>query len=291
MADGYQVRTTISARGIVTVRQRPTLLLMKVSLKAAEATLELGLARLKKQCESAADWLKRLNAVSVEFGEPYFADQDATDPLKQMGATAAKVLSRRPGRAPAAEPGRKVIVILTALWDIAALSAEELLVFVDRLHYEAAGDEKAAAEEAAPVAEEHEVTEENAAWLMSQEMIRQSMAQLAAQHGEGRDPQFLFIARLGEEEVDKATEEALDQARRNAERQARALAMPLGQVGMVMMSFGGPEYDRADQIMQRQRCGALLTGCTYTPSENEIVSDDPRSAEFRVKVDVNYYME
>src|SRR5437762_13303376 len=103
MADATPTRTFIMSSGVVTVRQRPSSLLMKVSLHAAEATLELGLAKLKKQCEAAAQWLQRLDAVRVDFGEPHFADQADTDPLKHMRAATAQALGQRPATASSGE--------------------------------------------------------------------------------------------------------------------------------------------------------------------------------------------
>ncbi len=51
MAGANPERGSVNSSGAVTVRQRPSLLLMKFPFKAAEATLELGLAKLKEQRE------------------------------------------------------------------------------------------------------------------------------------------------------------------------------------------------------------------------------------------------
>jgi hypothetical protein len=67
--------------------------------------------------------------------------------------------------------------------------------------------------------------------------------------------------------------------------------MRLGKLCSVHSGVGGLDQGRPDKLMNRQRCGALLAGSSYDLGEQEIVSDDPRSAEFTVSVNVNYYLE
>jgi hypothetical protein len=280
MTDDPQSQTRVMSSGTVTVRQRPSLLLMKVPLHAAEATLELGLTRLKKQCEAASRWLTRLNAIRVEFGEPHFAGQADMDPLKQMRAATGLALGQRAAKSPSSERKRDVNVVLTAMWDIAAMSAEETLVFVDRLQFEAATDAGAA-----------EPAEESPRWATPEEQAHRFMPPIGEPPTEDRAPQFLFIAQLGEEQLAKVSAEAFALARQNAERLARTVGMRLGKLGFVHYGVGGPEIGRTDKLLNRQRCGALLAGSSYDLGENEIVSDHPQSADFTVKVDVQYQLE
>ena len=67
-------RATVSGDGTATVWERPHLLVMTLPLRAAEATLDLGLAKLRASRDEAAGWLRRLGAARVEPGEPHFAD-------------------------------------------------------------------------------------------------------------------------------------------------------------------------------------------------------------------------
>jgi hypothetical protein len=272
-------QTRVMCSSTVTVRQRPSLLLMKVPLLAAEATLELGLTRLKKQCEAASRWLQRLDPLRVEFGEPHFAGQADLDPMKQLRAATRVALRQRAAKTSSRERKRDVIVVLTALWPIAGMSAEETLVFVDRLQFEAATDAGAPepAEECPPATPE--------------EQVQEMMAQLAEPPTVDRGPQFLFIAQLGEEPLAKATTEAFTLARQNAERLAWAMGMRLGKLGSVHHTIGGPEPGRPDKLLKGQRCAAILAGSAYDLGENEIVSDDPQSAAFTVKVNLHYQLE
>jgi hypothetical protein len=181
---------------------------------------------------------------------------------------------------PPGERNRDVIVVTTAIWDIAALSAEEALVFVDRLQFEAATDAVAVAP-----------AEEPQAWASPEDKIREFMTHLGRPAAEDRSPQFLFLARMGDEQLADAYAEAFALARRNAESLAQAAGMRLGKLASVHHNLGGPELGRTDKIMNMQRCGALLAGSSYELGENEMVSDDLRSAAFTVKVHVQYQAE
>src|SRR5262245_24187717 len=167
MADANPSRTTVSASGAVTVRQRPSLLLMKVRLRAAEPTLELGLSKLKAQCDAASQWLKRLGALRVEFGEPHFDDQTDKDPMTRMRVAAARAMGKRPGPPPTANRERGVNVVATAVWQIEALSADQPLVLLDRLRFEAAEDAGSA-----------EAAEETPSWASPEEQIREMMTRM-----------------------------------------------------------------------------------------------------------------
>jgi hypothetical protein len=279
MADDARAQTRITSSSTVTVRQRPSWLLLKIPLHAAEATLELGLARLKKQCEAASRWLKRLEAVRVEFGEPHFAGRNDADPLQPMRAAAARALGQRPAQNPPGDRPRELLVVLTAMWRISEMSAEETLVFMDRLQFEAADGEAA------------EPADEPQPWASPQEQLHEILARMGQPSAADRAPQFLFISELGEEQWAKAFEEAFTQARLKAERQARALGRRLGRLGHVSQGVNLVDGARTDLVMRRQRCMGLLAGASYSLSGNDIVSDDPRCVDFAVKVDAHYALE
>src|SRR4051794_36600726 len=138
MTEASRPRSTVSTNGTATVRLRPALLLMLVRVRAAAATLELGLADVKQRCAEAARRLTRLGAARVEAGEPHEDDCADPDPMVRIRASATP---RRPRPADAPLPERPgVNITLTATWDIAALSAEEVLVLVDQLRFDAAAD-------------------------------------------------------------------------------------------------------------------------------------------------------
>jgi len=272
MADAGGSRTTINGHGTVTARQRPSLMLMILRLRAAEQTLELGLAKLKKQCDFSTQWLKRLNAISVDFGEPHFDDQVVKDPLARARAAAVKK--------PPAKDGptlRGVNVVLTAVWEITTLSTEKILVLVDQLRLEATDDLGST-----------ETPAEPPTWSTPEEQIRGIMAQFQQPPEDDRAPQFLFIARLTDELVEKAYTEAFSQAQLSAKRLARVAGLSPGNLQLHSIHTNRVAQSRQDQIMDRQRCAALLASGSYDLSENDAVSDIFRLIEFTISVNVSY---
>src|SRR5262245_25035596 len=114
MNDTGYPRSTITTNATGAVKQRPALLLMMVRVRAAEATLELGLVDVRQRCADAVRRLTRLGAARVETGEPHWDDHANPDPMAKMRA-AAMPRRGRPGNATPADR-RGVNVSLTAIW-------------------------------------------------------------------------------------------------------------------------------------------------------------------------------
>lgn len=277
-ADTGQKEMTIGGKGSVAVRQRPSLLLMKFPMRAAEATLEMGLAKLKGQREAAEQWLKRLGAVRIDFGEPHFADQAEMDHMTRAQMRATGSLKRRLPKSSTGERASGLRLVLTAYWDIASMSAEETLMLLDRLRFEVAGDAGTA-----------ETAEEPPSWLSPEDRLREFASQMIQPPADEETPQFLFISRLDEEQLTKALTAAVAQAQRDAERGARAAGLQLAGLKWVNSTCAN---DRGhERMMERQRCAGLLAGSSYDLAEDEIVSDDLRSVEFRVSASMWYFLE
>lgn len=272
--------TRINAQGAVTIRQKPKLLLMKIDLEAVAATLELALTNIKKQCAAASRWLQGLAANSVEFGEPHFVNPVADDPLRRAQEITARAMGRRAPAPPPTERQRTVHVILTALWDVAAMSAEERLVFLDRLQFEATQDSS-----------NSEATEQGVESRLAgpeeqmQEILTEMMKPISR---DTRQPQFLFISQLEEAALVEANLQAFQLACRQVERLTAAAGLPPGRLESVSYGHNYGDASRSDRIMERQRCLGILEGTSYLLSDKEVISEDPRSVDFTVSVTVGY---
>jgi len=165
------------------------------------------------------------------------------------------------------------------MWDITAMSAEEVLALVDRLRFDAAAD-----------ADPPEEPEEPPPWEDPHEQMRSALAQMTELPPDDPSPKFLYVARPGEAELAKAAADAYTAARRVAERLAGAASRRLG--GLVSVSTGvGLADHRTDRLMERQRCGALLATSSYALREGEVVSDDPRTTEITITVHATHHLE
>jgi hypothetical protein len=276
MTDAPRPRTTVSTTATATVRLRPVLLLMLVRVRAAAATLELGLGDVKQRCTDVVRRLTRLGATRVEAGEPHEDDRANPDPAARIQA-AALPRRHRPADAPLPER-RGVNVLLTAIWDIAGRSAEEVLVLVDQLRFDAAD-----ADPPAPPAEPP-------AWSGPEEQMRAIMAQMTELPPEDLSPKFLYLARPTEEQLVRAAGEAYGVARRQAEHLAHAAGRRLGELSSLNSSaYGGDS--RPDRLMERQRCAALLGASSYDLREGEVVSADSRAVEVTITVHATHHLE
>jgi hypothetical protein len=250
-------------------------MLMRIILRAAEATLELSLARLAKERLVTEQWLRRLGAARVAFDEPHFPELAAKGPEAMYRATATRAVGRK--SEPEAQP-REVQLVSMGMWEIGEQSTEATLILLDRLRFEAAREPA-----------EAEAAEEPPAWASPEEQIRGMLEQMAAPPEDEQAPQFLFIARAPEEALEQAGAEAFAAARQDAQRLARAAGQRLGRLTSINFQMHTPS--RTDRLMERQRCSALLADGPYELSEDEVISDSPRAAEFTIGINVHYDLE
>ena len=277
MADPINRRSIVSADHTVSIRLRPAVLLVIARVRAAAATLDLGLAEVRRRAEDAVHRLTRLGASRAWAGIAHPDDQADADPVAaQMRAMAAR-RRQPPPAAPAARPG--VNVAVAATWDIAELTAEGVFALVDRLRFDI---------DVAADADPPDQTEAPSPWADPAEQIQRMMAQ-AAQPPDDRSPKFLYLARATDEQLTRAAAEAYGSARRRAARLAVAAGLRLGGVSSLM--YGHATAGRADQMMAQQRCAALLATVGYDLGDGEVAVEDPRATEVAVSVHASLYLE
>lgn len=258
MSDEDCPRATVSTSATATVKVRPALLLMSMRVRATEATLELGLAESRKRGADAVRRLARLGAARAEAGEPHADEHANPDPMAKM---IAERLPRRSAGATAERRG--VNVTVTAVWELAGLSFDEVLLLVDRLRFDAAVDD-------APP----EPPRAAQPWAGPEEQLQAIMAQATAPPPEDRSPKFIYISRPDEGQLLRATAAAYETARRGADRLARATGHRLA--GLASMNVTTTE--RADLLMERQRVAALLAASAYDLQDGEVATEDPRGS-------------
>ncbi len=277
MSDTTPARSIVTSGATTTLRLKPSILVMLVRLRAAEATLELGLASVKQRAADASLRLNRLGATRVDTGEPHEDDRANPDPMARMRA-ARMPRRHQPAEAPLPER-RGVNINLTATWDIDGKSVEEVLMLVDQLRFDAAADADTPSQ---PVADPP-------SWSTPQEQMRVFMAQMAEQQDD-RSPKFLYLARPTDEQLAQATADAYATARRTAERLARAVGRRLGELVSLGTASIAAEH-RSDRVMERQRCAALVEASSYVLQEGEVVSEDPRTVLLPINVHTGHHLE
>jgi hypothetical protein len=249
---------------------------MFVRVRAAQATLELGLADLKQRCADAVRRLTLFGATQVETGEPHEDDRADPDPMARLQAAAMARRHRPPDEPLPRQKG--VNVTLTATWDIAGRSAEEVLLLIDQLRFDVAADLDAPAPPAEPRASSE-----------PEEQLRTFMAQMTKPPPEDLSPKFLYVVRPTEEQLARAAAEAYGLARRGAERLAIASGRRLGE--LISLTHGHAVEARPDRLMEQQRCAALLAASSRDLREGEVVSEDSRAVGVTISVHVTHCLD
>jgi hypothetical protein len=262
---------------MVTIRLRPSLLVMLKRVRSAEATLDQGLTDVKQRCEDISRRLTRLGASYVEAGDPHEDDLANPDPTARIQA-ATRSFRHPSARTPLPErPG--VNVTLTATWDIAARSASDVLLLVDQLRFDAAAD-----------IDPPEPPVEPPEWVDPAEQMQEFMARLTAPPPDDLTPQFLYIARLTDEQYITATSKAYQLACRRAERLTTAAGRRLSGLTSLMYTNSGIEI-RGDRIVEQHRCLTMLGASSYQLQEDEVVSSDSRAVAVSISIHVTHFTE
>lgn len=268
---------SVHGTGVITLRRTPSTLLMKHVLHAKEATLELGLRSLQKQSDAAGEWLRGLKADRIEFGEASFSLEGDQDPMSQIRAQTQMQMALMTGAAEPPSQEREVYRVVTAIWNIEALSTEQILVFTDRLVFELSLGE---AESEAPTP--------LTPWSTPAESIQSIITSMEQ---EKVKPQLLYVSRLSDADREAAIRQGIALARERAQRLARAADGRLGRLTYLSENLKDAALTRPTLMISRQKCAGMLAGSQYELQENEIVSEDPRSVEFFVEVSCHYEVE
>lgn len=233
---------TISSTGMATLKRPPTAMRMHVELLAKGKTLEEALDKLKDLREVASVQLGTLKADpnSIEFGSPSLSAAQSAQKSQFEAMVRQRMSSRGKGLPAGLQAPKSVTVSMTlsAEWPLEADDPPGLLLAAQALQEEVKAADLAGSKDAEKLSpEEEELAEEMAA------MMRNS-GQEEAPLGQ---PQFLYVARISEQERDKVLAEAFGKAKSQAARLAQAAGAQLGPlVGLGGGGGGQTSFDASD---------------------------------------------
>lgn len=231
-------RDTLSGVGSVTLKRRPTVLRMYVQLSAKGKTLEEALAKMKDRREAVLVQLGSLKADkgSISFSGPTLSNPQAA----QRRQFEAMVMQRMTSRGRKLPKGLKipksltVSTTLSAQWPLEADGPERLLLAAQSLQ------EKVKAADLAGTKDAEKLS-------LQEEELAEEMAQMMRSSGEEPvpvgQPYFVYVARVSDEDRDKAMAEAFRKAKAQAARLAQAAGVQLGPlVGLAGQGGGSSSY-------------------------------------------------
>lgn len=290
VSSGGAAPGTVSAVGMATVKQRPTTLRMMIQLSEKAESLQDALSQLKDRREAALLQLEALGFPKdkIVIDEP--TTEAPNSPQRRQMEQMMRMMRAQGRSVPKALEQPKLTTIscmLTAEQPLETTDQEELLVFVHDL------TEKVTAADLAGVKEAKKLSAE------AQELAEE-MEQMMSDNGYGSEesnpgePRFFFVARLSDEEQNRATTEAFARAKASAERLAAAAGAQLGDLATLNSSamsnrddmseyYGGSSYQ-----MRMMMAAQQMQSAEDDAEGTEVVVQRPGNATFRVMVNATF---
>lgn len=265
----------ITVTATATLKQPPSFVLLSGLLGANAPTLNLAIDQLGAKCEATRGWLQRLDATEICFYEPRFPEQVEPSPLHMV--------RRRQGAAGPKKGGQRTVQKrFTALWSVEGKTADEMLIFADRLLFEATEEDDAPPEVVADPSEVDWESPEAMGRYMS-EMTDHMQTQLEPKEA---DMNLMFLARLSTEQQQALLREAGDIARKDAVEIAAATGNVLGELHSI------DRYDHhriaRKNIENWAQSLSFVNEIPYGDSDFEILSFGPRRVSFDVKLTTSF---
>lgn len=222
----------VQGSGQSSVRKKPTALRMHVQLMAKGDNLEDALAKLKTRREAAKAQLETLGAEakSITFSDPSLSA--AENPNRRQIERMIRERMAASGKKPAGLKLPHTVTVasfLKAEWPLAAEEPEKLLLAAHKLQEKIKAADLAGAKDAAKLSpEEEELAEEMA-----------QSGPFGEEQAEPGAPQFVFVAKISDQERREALAKAFQKAKDHATQVAEAAGAELGPLVMLSGNPGG----------------------------------------------------
>jgi len=300
MMAGSPAKETVAGVGAVVLHRQPTAMRMYLSLPGKGKNLEEALAKLRQRRETALAELEKLKVDkdSITLGNPTAAtsmsDAQRRRQFEQMVRQRMRASGAKGGKVPKLPEVVSVGMMLTAQWPLEAKDPEQLLAAAHGLQQQLKAADLAGAKDKAKDAltpEEQELVEEGEAG-----MDATMPSSMEGQEVEPGAPMFVYVAKISEEERNRAYADAFAKAKAQAAQLAQAAGAGLGPlVGLSGQGGGSSEVENPYEggmsssyryVLARQRNAA-----GQDQKENESVASDSGSITFRFHVRAIFALE
>ncbi len=284
---------TVTGQGSVEIKRQADVLRVQVDLLARGKDPKEALAKLKERREAAKTQLAALGAdkQAISIGEPAIS-ADTSDSRRQMQMMVMQRMRAGLGKAKKPDktktsPPVTVTATLKADLPLKGTGVEEALVAAHQLQEKIKSADLAGMKELEQLkADDEELAEEMAE------------ADMMGMYNQGQprpgEPVFLFVAKVTEQERDKALAEAFQKAKREAGRLARAAGAELGTLGNLHSSSQSSSGDATNpydygRYMQVARMSGL--GGDGEESATEAVGAQPGQVSLRISVTASFSLK
>ncbi len=277
---------SVAANGSVTVKLKPSMVRLVIQLPGKGKTMEEALAQLTDRRDAARLKVAELGASkeTIVTADPVSIDGASSDQQRQMQRMLVQM--RAQGRRVPAKPPAPSIAVqstLSAEWQLTAKTPDELLTSTHKLEDAIRkADLGGANQPQEPTPEEQEVAEE---------MENADMYGMSEEGLKPGEPQFLYVARLSDDQRQKALADAFAKAKAEARQLATAAGAQLGDL-ISLSSMSSPVNDMSgNNYRQYAQMMYLQQMANEGQIENEIAGPQPGLVSFRIAVMVEFQLK
>lgn len=283
---------TVAGTGTVMLKQPPTVIRMYIELLGKGSTLGESLESLKDRREAAAIQLEALGADkdSITFGTPSLSNSQS-EQKKQFEQMILQRMSSRGKTLPKGLVVPKSVTVSATLsveWPLEAEDGEGRLLAAEALK------EKVKAADIAGVKDAEKLSPE-------EEELAAEMAGMVNDYGEKKvpvgEPQFVYVARISEDDGTRAMADAFAKAKAQATRLAQAAGRPLGSlVGLAGQSGGmnnqmAQRYGSYGYAQQNYMQRLMGGGLNSSPKQREAVGASADVLIFNFSIHANFRLQ
>ncbi len=255
----------ISVEGNSQVCRRPSSLILLGRLRESALTLELALQNLKHKREAVSRWLSELESTDIEFGEPRFPEQVESNPMLMAQKMANQRLQRQKH---GNNQNRSILLSYVAQWPIGDKTSDEMLLFIDRIQFEAADLQAAEVDE-----QKGRQQGDSHAWETDpMQEVRSLMMSSMETPPDGDEIHFLFLSSLTETQYEQALAEALRDGRTKAPWRP-AFGMELDQLQRRHWTASDGQHGVND--IHRRMLLPLLAETPLRTAPNQMIHETP----------------
>lgn len=278
---------SVSGAGSVTISRAPEVMRLQVTLLGRGSTLKDALAALKDRVTKAKPQLVTLRAdkdsIKVEDSRIAELKGERHQQLQMLMLERARQGGKTSKAKAATNPPVIVSAVLTAEWKLTAKTSDELLLAIHPVQ------EKIKAADLAGTKDIEKLTPEQ------EELLEEAQDQFSfGQSDEPKpgEPEFLFVSRISEADMDKALAEAFAKAKAKAARLAKAAGAELR--GLTLLQ---------DSIDNATPAGAGILGydvlahrlnqrfISMDQQENEAVGIEPGAVKKQITVQATFTLQ
>jgi len=270
----------VVATGTAVIERQPTTLRVQQMITAEGKTAKEALDKLKERETAARSKLAKMGVTesSVSFADPAPQEEDQRQQMQRM----IQMRTGRSPKTPKAAASVKLFTTLKAEWPLKARNGDDLLLESQDIQDKVKGADLGG--------DKTNLTPEQ------QEAAEEAQGMENDNQPNPREPLFVFVSKLTDDDRDKAEAEAFHKASKEAARLAKAGGGQLGALRLIASRaapalFNGYRGGFYDGGYRQQALYNMMNGQDEEDAPLEAVGTQPGKVAYRVTISVSYALK